>query len=82
MPTRYVAIKEEVSYAPVTPVVPDAAKSIDANRVEANLSEDHSFPLSMRGRGTYSVNEGYLSENVTMQIDCRPDNVGWFNSIC
>ena len=77
MPIRYVAVKEEASYAPATPVVPD--KFFDANSCKADLSQGLVFPKSLRGRSIYEVREGYLEENIGINMDVKPDNgIGWF----
>ncbi len=77
MPTRYVAVKEEASYAPTPAVTPN--QFFDANRAEANLEENHTFPTSMRGRSIFEVRENYYQDKVTWQTDVKPNNqIGWF----
>jgi len=77
MPERYVAVAEEVSYAPATPVVPN--KFFAANFCETALNPGLAFPVSIRGRSILEHREGYLQEAVTVNMDVKPDNmIGWF----
>jgi len=77
MPERYVAVAEEPSYAPATPVVPN--KFFDANFCETSLNPGLAFPVSIRGRSLLEHREGYLQEAVAVNMDVKPDNmIGWF----
>jgi len=77
MPERYVAVAEEPSYAPATPVVPN--KFFDANFCETSLDPGLVFPVSIRGRSLLEHREGYLQEAVAVNMDVKPNNmIGWF----
>jgi len=76
MPERYVAVGEEASYAPETPVVPD--KFFAANFAECGLNPGLVFPVSIRGRGILEHHEGLLQESITVNMDVKPNNmIGW-----
>jgi len=77
MPERYVAVAEEPSYAPATPVVPN--KFFDANFAECGLNPGLAFPVSIRGRSILEHHEGLIAESVAVNMDVKPDNmIGWF----
>jgi len=77
MPERYVAVAEEPSYAPATPVVPN--KFFEANFCETSLDPGLAFPVSIRGRSLLEHREGYLQEAVAVNMDVKPNNmIGWF----
>lgn len=77
MPERYVAIAEEASYAPTSPVTPN--KFFAAISCETTPNPGLRFPVSMRGRSVYEHRAGLFEETGTVVMDVKPENcIGWF----